>query len=129
VAEFTQALAQGRLRLEIAAQPTGVVGDVDAIAIALRNLIDNALKHGGPQSWVTVLVETLAIYVIDDGPGVPPETLEKLVRPFERGMTAAEGSGLGLSITNAIVRQAGGTLELRSPLLGERGFAAILRFD
>jgi len=129
VAEFTQALAQGRLRLEIAAQPTGVVGDVDAVGIALRNLIDNALKHGGPQSWVTVLVETLAIYVIDDGPGVPAETLEKLVRPFERGMTAAEGSGLGLSITSAIVRQAGGSLELRSPLLGGRGFAAILRFE
>jgi len=129
VAEFSQALTSNRLRLEVAAQPTGVVGDVDAIAIALRNLIDNALKHGGPQAWVTVLVETLAIYVIDDGPGVPPETLEKLVRPFERGMTAAEGSGLGLSITNAIVRQAGGSLELRSPLLGDRGFAAILRFD
>ena len=78
---------------------------------------------------MTVLVETLCVLVINDGPGVPPETLQKLVRPFERGITAAEGSGLGLSITQAIVAQAGGALELISPVAGGRGFAAVLRFD
>jgi two-component system OmpR family sensor kinase len=129
VAEFADAVANERLRLVINGDLTGVIGDVDAIGIALRNLIDNALKHGGQSSWVTVLVETLTIYVINDGPGVPQETLSKLIRPFERGITAAEGSGLGLSITHAIVRQAGGTLELRSPILGDRGFAAVVRFD
>jgi len=129
VAEFPDALASERLRLEVAGEPAGVVGDVDAIGIALRNLIDNALKHGGRDSWVTVIVEPLEIMVINDGPGVPAETLETLIRPFERGITAAEGSGLGLSITNAIARQAGGTLELHSPISGGRGFAAVLRFD
>ncbi len=129
VAEFPEALAKERLRLEVAGKPGGVVGDVDAIGIALRNLIDNALKHGGLESWVTVLVEPLSIFVINDGPGVPADTLEKLVRPFERGITAAEGSGLGLSITHAIAQQAGGALELYSPIAGNRGFAAVLRFD
>jgi len=129
VADFAEAVAQERLRLEISGKPEGVIGDVDAIGIALRNLIDNALKHGGEASWVTVVVETLSILVINDGPGVPQETLEKLIRPFERGITAAEGSGLGLSITNAIARQAGGTLELHSPIYGGRGFCAVLRFD
>jgi two-component system OmpR family sensor kinase len=129
VAEFSEAVASERLRIVINGETTGVIGDIDAIGIALRNLIDNALKHGGNHSWVTVLVETLSIMVINDGPGVPPELLHKLVRPFERGITAAEGSGLGLSITHAIVAQAGGTLELRSPLIGHNGFAAVLRFD
>jgi two-component system OmpR family sensor kinase len=129
VGEFAEAVTSERLRVEVSGKPAGVIGDVDAIGIALRNLIDNALKHGGEQAWITVLVETTAIYVIDDGPGVPAETLDKLIRPFERGITVAEGSGLGLSITNAIVRHAGGTLELRSPLIDGRGFAAVLHFD
>ena len=129
VADFAEALASERLRIEVQPGPTGVIGDVDAIGIALRNLIDNALKHGGKDAWVTVLVETLSVLVINDGPGVPSETLHKLVRPFERGITAAEGSGLGLSITQAIVHQSGGTLELFSPISGGRGFAAVLRFE
>jgi two-component system OmpR family sensor kinase len=129
VADFADAVASERLRVVVQGEATGVIGDIDAIGIALRNLIDNALKHGGKQSWVTVLVEPLAILVVNDGPGAPPEMLHKLIRPFERGITAAEGSGLGLSITQAIVAQAGGTLELRSPLIGGNGFAAVLRFD
>jgi len=129
VADFADAVASERLRIEIMDGSTGVIGDMDAIGIALRNLIDNALKHGGADAWVTVQVDTLSVLVVNDGPGVPAHTLEKLVRPFERGITAAEGSGLGLSITTAIVRQAGGTLELISPIAGGRGFAAVLRFD
>jgi len=128
VAEFAEAVSRERLRIEVTGAATRVMGDIDAIGIALRNLIDNALKHGGEDSWVTVLVEPTAIFVIDDGPGVAPDTLHKLIRPFERGITAAEGSGLGLSITNAIVQHAGGSLELRSPILAGHGFAAVLRF-
>jgi two-component system OmpR family sensor kinase len=128
VGEFAEAVSRERLRIELTATPARVIGDIDAIGIALRNLIDNALKHGGEEAWVTVLVEPSAIFVIDDGPGVASETLSKLVRPFERGITAAEGSGLGLSITNAAVQQAGGSLELRSPILAGRGFAAVLHF-
>jgi two-component system OmpR family sensor kinase len=128
VGEFSDAVASERLRVEVAGASTSIVGDIDAIGIALRNLIDNALKHGGRQSWVTVLVEPQTIFVIDDGPGVPPVTLSRLIRPFERGITASEGSGLGLSITAAIVEQVGGTLDLRSPIAGGRGFAAVMHF-
>jgi two-component system OmpR family sensor kinase len=126
--EFSESVAWGRLRLEVGSGPVTIVGDLDAVAIALRNLIDNALKHGGKDSWLSIVVENGTILVVDDGPGVPAESLHKLVRPFERGMTAAEGSGLGLSITDAIVRHAGGSLEFRSPILAGRGFAAVLRF-
>jgi two-component system OmpR family sensor kinase len=132
VNEFSALAGYDRLRLYINTDRTGVVGDMDAIGIALRNLIDNALKHGaneGNQTWVRVLVEPMFIMVVNDGPGVPPDILPKLVRPFERGITAAEGSGLGLSITSAILAKGGGTLELRSPLIHDSGFAAVLRFD
>lgn len=129
VEEVMRPALRGRLRMEIAERVDVVLGDIDAIGIVLRNCIDNAFKHGGPGSRVTVLVDGPEIYVIDDGPGVAPESLPKLVRPFERGMTAAEGSGLGLSIAHAMMKQIGAELVLRSPVLAGRGFAAILRFD
>jgi two-component system OmpR family sensor kinase len=129
VEELMRPASRGRLRMEVAEHVEPVLGDVDAIGIALRNCIDNALKHGGAGALVTVLVDGAAIYVIDDGPGVPPQSLAKLIRPFERGMTAAAGSGLGLSIAHALMHQAGAELVLRSPILGGRGFASILRFD
>jgi len=128
VEEFNGAAQRDRLRVEVRGAPAPILGDVDAIGIALRNLIDNALKHGGDKAWVTVSVDQGAIGVIDDGPGVSVESLDKLVHPFERGLTAAEGSGLGLSIVSAIARQCGGRLQLQSPIAAGRGFAATLDF-
>lgn len=125
--EFAEAQPGGRLKVEATA-PAQVTADTDALGIALRNLIDNALKHGGPDGLVTVTVAPGLLAVRDDGPGVPPESLVRLVRPFERGSSAAEGSGLGLAMVETIARQSGARLTLRSPLDGGRGFEAALRF-
>lgn len=124
-AEFSD--VHGRLQVDVLA-PTRIEGDVDALGIALRNLIDNALKHGGAATNVRVQVGPGFVSVVDDGPGVPPETLPTLTKPFERGTSAAEGSGLGLAMVQTIARQSNATLELRSPLVDGRGFAATLRF-
>lgn len=124
--EFAEARGAGRLH--IAAPAASVVqADTDALGIALRNLIDNALKHGGDP--VTVVVGPDYLGVRDAGAGVPAESLARLVRPFERGASAAEGSGLGLAMADAIARQSAARLVLRSPLEGGRGFEAGLRFD
>lgn len=128
VEEFGDAAERERLRIEVRGAPPPVFGDVDAIGIALRNLIDNALKHSGARARVTVSVDQGALGVIDDGPGVSAASLDQLVRPFERGRTAAEGSGLGLSIVSAIARQCGARLKLQSPIAAGRGFAATLDF-
>ncbi len=77
---------------------------------------------------MTVQVGTASIAVRDDGPGVPPGSLRRLVRPFERGSSAAEGSGLGLAMVDTIARQSGAKLVLRSPPAGARGFKAALHF-
>lgn len=126
--EFAEARPGGRLAVEIDQAGT-VAGDVDALGIALRNLIDNALKHGGPATRVVVRAGAQSLTVLDDGPGVPADTLPRLVRPFERGASAAEGSGLGLAMVDTIARQSGARLELRSPRGdGLPGFEATLRF-
>ena len=105
-----------------------VEGDIDALAIALRNLIDNALRHGRPP--VRIEVGARSIGVSDDGPGVVPDQLATLVRSFVRGTAAsAEGSGLGLAIVERIARQSGAVLELRQASGGAcRGLQATIRF-
>lgn len=91
-----------------------VPGDVDALGIALRNLIDNALKHGGEQPRVRVCVGHRRLAVQDCGPGIAPDELQRLAKPFERGPTVAEGSGLGLTMVQTVARQSGAILEFTS---------------
>lgn len=103
-------------------------GDLDTLGIALRNLIENALKHSGQDSRITVRVtREPAIEVIDNGIGIPPEQLDTLIQPFQRGESATPGHGLGLSIVNAVARQMGGHLELISPHADGPGLRARLR--
>lgn len=100
----------------------------DAFALAFRNLIDNALKHGDGAGEVRVRVGPGAtLSVTNDGALVPPDLLAQLGRPFVRGQTTAAGTGLGLSIVRAVMDQTGGSLTLASPAPGhEGGFEARL---
>lgn len=129
--EFSEASRSGQLSLQVSGRPVAVRGDIDALGIALRNLIDNALKHGGSAAQVRVRVSGQQLGVEDDGPGVPPARLPGLVRPFDRGGPghALQGSGLGLAMVDTIARQSGARLVLQSPVADGRGFAAWLAFD
>ncbi|MEY4752941.1 MAG: hypothetical protein RJA44_616 [Pseudomonadota bacterium] len=133
--EFGEAQQAGTLQLLPAPAPPCVVqADIDALGIALRNLIDNALKHGRsetPEVPLQVLVEVSpdGFSVSDNGPGISAEVLPRLTRPFERGQTRSEGTGLGLAMVATVARQSGAQLELRSPLQDGRGLCAQLRFE
>lgn len=117
-----------QLRLITDTSPARVMGDIDALGIAVRNLIDNALKHAGSEASVVVRVLPDEISVTDDGPGAPGVDLAALTRPFERGSTLARGSGLGLSLVQTIARQSGAELLLTSPVSDGRGWRACLWF-
>lgn len=92
--------------------------EAEVLALALGNLVENAILHGaaGGAVQVTCIEQAgLEIRVTDNGPGIPPDQRERLRRRFERGMgTDVPGSGLGLSIAEAAVVAAGGSLDLRS---------------
>ena len=101
--------------------------DLAAIApIALRrvpfrrvitNLLDNAFRYGG--GGVSLRTrragEDVVVEVLDRGPGIPAEEVERLKQPFTRLETARSGqggSGLGLAIVDRIVRAHGGRFDL-----------------
>ena len=102
--------------------------DPDALAIILRNLIDNALRHGDPHHPVEVsLTAHSVLRVANDGPVIPPETLAHLATRFARASSRTEGSALGLAIVSTIAERIGSRLELASPRPGStRGFCADL---
>ncbi len=95
-----------------------VWGDSALIAQALGNLLENALRHGGPDATVKVRLYadsgSARLEVTDSGPGIPQADRARVLRPFERvdASRTTPGAGLGLSIVSAIVRLHGARLLL-----------------
>jgi two-component system, OmpR family, sensor kinase len=101
------AVASGRIDL-----------DPDMVGRVIRNLVENARRHAGPDGRVTVssaaAAGALRVSVDDDGPGIAPAERERVFDRFHRSDAARDrgsgGSGLGLAIARAIVTAHGGTI-------------------
>lgn len=108
--------------------PQPWLADLDALGIALRNLVENGLRHGGPAARVVVRVGPGRIDVEDDGPGLPALELAQLRQALAQpGQRPARLDGhLGLRLAQRIAEQSGAALELCSPVAGGRGFRASL---
>ncbi len=106
-----------------------VLMDQDALAIVLRNAIENAVNHGTGNQPIDIRVGTHAVSIVNACPAVPPDILRDLKSRFRRGVRNGNGSGLGLAIVDTIMRQAGGRVELMSPARGRPdGFEIDLNF-
>jgi two-component system phosphate regulon sensor histidine kinase PhoR len=118
----TRATAKN-VRLTSHTPEVSVRADVDRLEQVLANLLDNAIKYGRAHGTVTVgatpieggLIE---MFVQDDGPGIPPEALERVFERFFRVDKARSreqgGTGLGLSIVKHIVQGHGGRVWAKS---------------
>lgn len=104
-------------------KPAMIVGDPVSLERLLTNLLDNAIRYGTMARVVLTVEQGRAcVHVVDDGPGIHPGLLQRVLNPFERGDrlqgTRCSGFGLGLAIALAIARNHGGDLRLRN---GEQG--------
>jgi signal transduction histidine kinase len=114
--------AGARIELDGPDDTVRVRADEGALAMALRNLIDNAIKYspGSPAVHVrwTTEDDRAAISVIDRGLGIPRSEQQAIFRKFVRGRAAAEarikGTGVGLSMVQRIVQAHGGEIRLDS---------------
>ncbi|MEN9325189.1 MAG: hypothetical protein RL414_943 [Actinomycetota bacterium] len=111
---------------EIVGDENFVLGDSTRIHQAIQNLLANARTHTPSGTTITVSVvaddKETRVSVTDNGPGLSPELQEKIFERFfradpSRARTGGEGSGLGLSIVDAIMQVHGG----RVTLLSEEG--------
>lgn len=107
------------------AVPEYLSGDEDVIRKITNNLLSNAVKYtrNGVVSLTVRWEQELKIIVADTGVGIAPEYLEKIFKPFERGVQEiykeTSGSGLGLAIVKELVDAVGGSIDCQSVL--ERG--------
>jgi signal transduction histidine kinase len=120
-----QVLLDGRAGAPIVSRP-------NALRRILTNLIDNALKFG---DQVRLQVQTgdgkLVLAVIDNGPGIPPDQLDNVLKPFYRvegsRNRSTGGTGLGLAIAQQLAVAMGAELALRNR--DEGGLEARLTLD
>jgi signal transduction histidine kinase len=119
-------LAEGGFQLEtdIAPDLPAVLADSPALARALQNLLNNAMKYGGESRWIGVNAQASAqtgevrITVADRGLGISAEDQRHIFEPFYRGseVKAAQihGNGLGLSLVKNIVTAHNGRITVES---------------
>jgi len=92
--------------------PITIDADVGRLHQALRNMIDNALHHGGGRIVVRATESRRAVelHVYDEGPGFPPDLLPRVFERFARAETENPrgGLGLGLAIVSAVAAAHGG---------------------
>jgi signal transduction histidine kinase len=111
--------------------------DPDRLQLALDAVVENAVKHTGPQDVISFSLhrsgDRIAITVADTGSGIAPEDLERIFERFSRSgagpSSSSRGSGLGLSIAKAVVEAHGGTIDVRSELGTGTSFRITLPVD
>jgi signal transduction histidine kinase len=100
------------------APPCIVRGDEHLLAQAVANLVENAMRHTPAGTEITLRVfaggSSRGFEVVDNGPGVPPDAVDLIRKPFVRldQSRATRGSGLGLSLVAAIARFHGAELTI-----------------
>jgi len=121
--DFKARAGAKEIKLTNAVPDLPVRADLNRLEQVLGNLVDNAIKYGRPGGWVEVSARPanpglVEICVRDNGPGIPPEALERIFERFYRVDKARSreqgGTGLGLSIVKHIVQSHGGTAWARS---------------
>lgn len=104
-----------RLEAECTAIPLEATGDPRLLRRLMRNLLENARRHGGGDVAAELIDAgaEIVLNVLDRGPGIPPDEAARLFEPFYRPAGAGEGRGgwgLGLSLVRQIAERHGGTV-------------------
>lgn len=118
-------------RVEVADGCKPVLGDTDAIGIVVQNLLENAFKHAPADSMVAIACDSDGVLSIsNDCAAIPEDMLKTLRQRFVRVDQTKSGSGIGLAIVEAVVRQCHAKFELVSPCYPNgRGFMARISFN
>lgn len=129
----THALTRGmELGLETAHGELTVLGNPLLAGEMIANLLDNAIRYGAPGGHILVRIPDAggAVEIEDDGPGIAPSERERVFERFYRlpQNTDSEGSGLGLSIVQALGRRMGASVTLETPA-SRRGLKVVIQFQ
>lgn len=132
--QFADRAAAKGVEIDAEGCPMGLAADIDEAAFGqmLTQLMTNALTFTPAGGRVTLSAWArdgrVSLCVADNGPGVPPEDLARILQPFEQGGRSTtdheHGAGLGLTLTKAFAEVHGGALKLASE--PGKGFTAVI---
>jgi two-component system, OmpR family, sensor kinase len=122
---FAPAASDQSLSISLETAPPGEIlcdADPDRLAQVVANVVENALKYA--KTRVTVKTgqferDRPTVLVEDDGPGIPPEDLERVFERLYQSRLPADrkvSSGLGLAIVDELVKRMGGEVRAESPI-------------
>ena len=124
VAEFRSGLSRPDCQIDVSGddEPVRLLADADAVALALHNLLDNAVKYAGASPSVSVSWarqgDRVALRVRDQGPGIAADERTRIFERFVRGTAAAaanvRGTGIGLAMVQQVVTSHGGEVTVES---------------
>jgi signal transduction histidine kinase len=101
------------VRFDVSAAPASIVIHQDHFESAIRNLIDNAVRHGEGKPVDVVATDDdgrLVVRVTDRGPGISEGNRDRIFKRFFTTERDRGGTGLGLSIVEAVARTRGGSV-------------------
>jgi len=105
---------QVAIELQLAEDLPTIMVEGNRLQQVILNLVDNALDAVGSNGKIEVVTTTehdrIVIIIKDNGPGIPPEVMEKIWDPFFTTKEQGKGTGLGLSISQNIIRTLGGEI-------------------
>jgi signal transduction histidine kinase len=136
VNEFRQEVGPNGFEVVLEHQRTGAVyADRQAIGLALRNLLDNAVKYSRNERRIDVSVSKpdgrVALSVRDQGIGIPPDEQRAIFDRFTRGRgvrtSGIPGTGIGLAMVRHIVREHGGEVRVASAVGAGSTFTILLK--
>src|SRR5271165_3873808 len=130
--EFAPLAEQRGIAIRAICEPVTVLGDQDALAILLRNLLSNALRYARKTIRVEITDgdQKAVIAVTDDGPGFTEESATRAFHRFFRGPEQSdfsEGAGLGLALVLRIAQLHSGTVEIGRGTYGGARVTVALR--
>jgi signal transduction histidine kinase len=115
------------LHLDVSPPELTAYADAERLHQVVANLVDNAVKHSPPSGRVTLRARrgagpgSLALEVVDEGPGIPEAERGRVFERFNRGSTVGDGgTGLGLAIARWAVDLHGGAIQVAESARGCR---------
>lgn len=125
IAQIAPMAVEKNIDIELNApdHPVNLIGNITALRILIRNLVDNAIRYTPQGGMVRVAVitepEAIVLRVTDSGPGIPAELRSRVFERFYRVLgSTSSGSGLGLAIVQQIARLHQAEVKLGSPANG-----------
>lgn len=120
VDEFRQAYPTHRWQIEVAEDLPTIVADPTRLREVFQNLLSNAVQYSDPDTLIRVTAESTSngvrVSVTDEGIGISSKDQQRLFQRFFRASDRADGTGLGLYMSKAIVEAHGGTIRVDSEL-------------